>query len=352
MWFFAGGVALTAGAVAALAVQKDARACSREMISDRTIPGAVQSSQIVAIGTFTAASERDATFRVDEALRGATAGQKLSIDNRTAYTQMMCTPYAEPFHEGFRFSVGQRKVLILEKQVDGLWQVGFFSDAAWDVPGDDLQPMLPDFWDPGPAPPSLETVRSQVRELLPLLNADAGFEARTPCNFTAELRPRIADSTLVVIADLEPGSSPQAARIVEVLAGTASADAITLNFRVRRTYAEGCSLVLDPPRDREGLGSGRFLLFLRPDEFGIAEYRPALWGSAFEPANEQYLTRYLPTLNAIRLATRAHVEGDLAVRQSEHQQTNSIGLLIFAVLLAAVTGWVIYLSRKTSATPR
>ncbi len=300
-------VLVSVAALAALALSgtPNADACGRSMVAAPFIPETVAKSEVVAIGEFVGGTERAAEFRIDEPLRGPGVGTILQVDNRTAYTFSACSPYDEPFHEGGRFSPGDRKLVILEREVDGLWQVGFSSDTAWDVPEDELQPLIQDFWVDQTPLPRLVSVEADLAARAATLGSDLGFEGRTPCNPTQELGHRIRTSTLVVIGEVDPASDRQSVRIKRVLAGEASASEVTVNHRVRRDW-DTCDVVLDPPRAPSSYDvSGEVLLFLRPDEFGVADYRPALWGTAVEPVNERYLTENLPTLRGIRDAVAA-----------------------------------------------
>ena len=237
-----------------------ADACSRDLIRAHYIPGVVEKSGVVAIAEVTAATERVATFRVEEALKGSGVGALVRVDNRTAYTGSACSPYDEPFGEGFRFRVGDRKILILEKEVDGLWQVAFGSDTAWNVPSNELQPLIMDFWVEQTPKPKLGEVRREVANALPVLGDDLGFEARGPCNVVQGVTARVASSTLVVIAEVESGSGFSTVRILEVLAGEPKGESFTLNHRTRRDY-ETCDVRLEPPAPQSYLQfSGRQLL--------------------------------------------------------------------------------------------
>jgi hypothetical protein len=305
--------ALAAGAAAGLAAVfldgDQAFACSRVPLVAAYIPDAVGQSKVVAIGTITGHSEHAATFRVDERLMGAAEGDTFEIDNRTTHTSSACSPYDEPFNEGFRFRTGERVIMMLEKEVDGLWQVSFGSWAAWQLPDDDLKPMAWDGSGHSPGFGLLANLRTEIAKEAPLLNSDPGFESRTPCNPSSELRPRMQTSTVVVIADVDRGSEFQRATVLEVLAGQAPPNVITVNFRTYRNY-DNCDLELwEPMPSVEHTRSGRFVLFLRPDETGVAEYRPALWGSAVEQVNERYVTHGFPTLREIRTTVATLTSG-------------------------------------------
>jgi len=95
----------------------------------------VPNSQIVATGVWLESSERVAVFRVTNSLKGSAKGEVLRVDNRGTFPYgFSCNPYDDPFREGFRFEEGKRQLLILEKEVDGLWQVAGSSRAAFKVP--------------------------------------------------------------------------------------------------------------------------------------------------------------------------------------------------------------------------
>ena len=111
-----------------------ASACSIVLPTDARFGDWVHRVPIVAIGRWEAASDREVTFAVEQPLKGTKVGERLAVDNRTTYTSIACSPYDEPFREGYRFVPGERAVVLLEKEVEGLWQVGYLSLAAFEVP--------------------------------------------------------------------------------------------------------------------------------------------------------------------------------------------------------------------------
>ncbi len=274
---------------------RPAIACSRAGFTAHAVPETVAESKVVAIGTFTGATARSATFRVDEALKGPASGTELKIDNRTSYTYFACSPYDEPFDQGGRFEKGDRRIVMLNKEVDGLWQISYFSDTAWSIPEDELQPLITDFWNDGSRPPTLDAVRTEVAANKAKLGSDLGWEFRTPCNAVNDLGIKVASSTAVVIGEVEPSEEGVSVQVREVLAGSPP-QTFTVNTSVRRDY-NTCDLV------QEQFGRpqpGRWLMYLRPDEAGIADYRLAFWGGARDAVNDRYVTWELPTLRDIR----------------------------------------------------
>lgn len=338
--------AVLAGGMGVLSFEgRTVSACSRQSIMAQYIPDAVAVSQVVAIGTFEVASERTASLRVDEGLLGAEPGQLLQIDNRTSYTGMACSPYDEPFQDGYRFRVGDRRIVILETEVDGIWQVGFYSDTAWEVPEDELAPMITDFWNDGRRPPSLTDVRAEIRNAPGLLGSDLAFESRGPCNAVEGLETRIAASTAVIVADIEPGAEFATARIREVIAGEVEGQSIKLNHRTRRSY-DTCDVVLEPARDVQYPAPGRYLVFLRPDEFGVGDYRIAYWGYAILEANERYVTEGLPTLRDVREAVAASEGGSSSASSGPNDDAWWPALLAVAAMVGVLVVWVGVLPRR------
>jgi hypothetical protein len=343
-WLLGGFASFSIGA-AVLWPHKDVAACSRASISAAFIKDAVVDSQIVAIGAFTDASERTATFRVDETLKGPPAGATVAVDNRTSYTYMACSPYDEPFHEGGRFKPGDTRILLLDKQVDGVWQVAFFGDAAWNLPTDDLEPLLTDFWNDGVRPPSLDLVRSQIKDVDSRLGTDLGWESRTPCNVVSDMGTKLASSTAVVIADVEPSEIGANVRVVEVLAGSPP-KSFSLNTHLRRDYTN-CDLVQEP---QGRIQAGRMLLYLRPDEFGVADFRLAFWGTAHNEVNDRFVTDGLPTVRDIRDAVQQPPVTSVSPHERGSHWSRQYTLAVVALVAIALVG--IYWRLNVKRSPR
>ncbi|MBE0609700.1 MAG: hypothetical protein IH609_09990, partial [Dehalococcoidia bacterium] len=87
-----------------------------------------------------------ATFVVEENIQGSAKGESFRVDNRGTYTAVACSPYEEPFREGYRFADGERYVMFLEDEVDGLWQVGYLGLAAFPAPANDDEKLRTDWY--------------------------------------------------------------------------------------------------------------------------------------------------------------------------------------------------------------
>lgn len=79
-------------------------------------------------------------------LQGSTRGESFRIDNRGTYTAVACSPYEEPFRDGYRFTSGERYVMFLENETDGLWQVGYLGLAAFPAPANDDEKLRTDWY--------------------------------------------------------------------------------------------------------------------------------------------------------------------------------------------------------------
>lgn len=144
-----------------------------------------------------------------------------------------------------------------------------------------------------------------------------------------DMAVKLASSTAIVVGNVEPSAGGMRVSVVEVLAGNAPAS-FTVNTNVRRDY-ETCELVAEeqslPPVP------GRFLLYLRPDEFGTADYRLAFWGSARNEVNDKHVTDGLPTLRDIREAV-----GQPRVTSAAPEATSSRPTWPYSAFVAGVAG--------------
>jgi hypothetical protein len=139
---------LGCGVLGGLAVGGPSRAfaCSIVAPSTTTIGFAVGKSPIIAIGRIADSAQREATFVVEENLQGSARGESFRVDNRGTYTAVACSPYEEPFREGYRFADGERYVMFLENESDGLWQVGYLGLAAFPAPANDDEKLRTDWY--------------------------------------------------------------------------------------------------------------------------------------------------------------------------------------------------------------
>ncbi|MGK2965419.1 MAG: hypothetical protein ACSLFM_07415, partial [Tepidiformaceae bacterium] len=279
-------VVMVVGSVAAGVVAggpDSARACSIATFTGLYAADTVERNAVVAVGTWVESSEREAVFEVDEALKGAEVGERFVVDNRGTYTQMACSPYDEPFHGGYRFSEGERSVLFLEKEVDGLWQVGWLSYAAFPAPADEFAPMRADFGQPEFVAPSLDDVRAVAGEAV-VGSGSQELEVALGCGVSPIESERFGQfaslATVVAIVEVVDamGDAP-VVEVREVLAGTVATTTVSVNPRWISDVdsSDGCQPAMSA-EGRHMLEGRRYVAFLRPDEFGVGEFRPVAWG--------------------------------------------------------------------------
>jgi hypothetical protein len=138
---------LMASAVAGFGAAERASACSIASLTSRDLQAwVVPNSHIVALGTFVASSDRVAHFRVDRSLKGSAPGEVLAIDNRGTFAGFTCNPYDEPvqLNHAHRFRQGEERILVLEKEDSGLWQLAWSSHAAFEIPASLSEAMTMD----------------------------------------------------------------------------------------------------------------------------------------------------------------------------------------------------------------
>jgi len=173
---------LGALAVAAIGTTPTAvHACSIVPPSTRTIGLAVEKSPVIALGEISSAELREAEFVVVESIRGTTPGEVFRLDNRGTYTAAACSPYDEPFQGGDRFAAGQSYVMMLERKVDGLWQIAYLGLAAFPVPANDDEKLKTDWYASGLGrfELTLGDIREQAATLVPVPTRPAGAGAGT-----------------------------------------------------------------------------------------------------------------------------------------------------------------------------
>lgn len=139
---------LGCGALGGLAAGRPSQvfACSIVAPSATTIGLAVGKSPVIAIGRIVESARREATFVVEENIQGSAKGESFRVDNRGTYTAFACSPYEEPFREGYRFADGERYVIFLENEADGLWEVGYLGLAAFPAPANDDEKLRTDWY--------------------------------------------------------------------------------------------------------------------------------------------------------------------------------------------------------------
>lgn len=356
----------TAAAFFSLVLSADrVAACSLAPVDSRSLPGVVARTPIIAIGVWSESLDREATFTVEEPLKGTAAGARIAVDNRETHTAVACSPYDEPFRKGRRFGKGDRALVLLEKEVDGLWQVGWSSFAVYEVPHDDFAPLMMlgsglTHEPPMPLAAALSTVRAAGGRPTDAetIERSLGCSSRSVFH-VADIGEYTSIADAVALVTITGGPErvipvelePVQANVDELVRGTLSGSTITLNDRWISDYQRGnCDPTLE--LGRRGLRTGdRYLVFLRPDEFGIGEFRPVAWGAALVQVNERYLAGPWPTLGQLRSLTADEVlpvttDAPPPARESgKDNAARTIGIVSVAILGAVAVALLVRRSR-------
>jgi hypothetical protein len=353
---------LTAIALGSVATgPRTASACSLVSLTAQYLPGLVERTPVVAIGTWTDSEERTATLVVDEGLKGAADGDEFVVDNRQTDTQLACSPYEEAFRIGHRFHDGQRSVVFLEKEVNGLWQVGWSSRAAFALPVDDMAP-LSGFVEHSP-PRLLEAVRDTI-SAVESGQPDSALETELGCGppHLFDVR-RVGDYTTLArsVALVTVVGSPTRERGSPTVAVTAATDEVLNGEELPTSFKLNDYWISDyetndcepQPEDarRQLIEGQQYLVFLRADEFGVADYRPVAWGKAIVSVNDRWLTFEQPTLALVRSLTGAPAqEGTSATADNSANTEGRVGSM--ALVLGGVTAAIAALGAVVLARRR
>lgn len=307
---------LALAAFAALVVgtpdPRTANACSWGLgTAAGAVPELFSFAPVVAAGTFSDATPTLITFTVEEPFQGTAAGMAYRVDNRWPLANSDCGGYyLGPNLPGHRFADGQRAVLSLSKEVGGAWQTW---DADTMMDGDELRPLeqvgpFPE-WPKMPEPTRMADMRRAIAELA-ATPFDAGYEMRGPCNgppFTVGvLATYVADSTLIGIAHIRDRDNGATTLVLdEVLRGeVAAGQAVTMNDHYLRPIATSCRRELGERNPAGPIPTSSYLVFLRPDEYGVAEYQVAVFGYGMMQVNERYVAQGMATLADFRAAAK------------------------------------------------
>jgi hypothetical protein len=306
-------------ALAAVATQhRRASACTLAPFMAQYLPPLVEGSPVIAVGTWTASEERKVMFVVDEGLKGAAAGDEFLVDNRNPYLSSTCQSYELPFRDGHRFKDGERSIVFLEEEVNGLWWIARAGYAAIDAPADDLEPLIEDQGDWWSGTALLEDVKKTIAATETgiagtALENDLGcqpphiFDARRVGDYTF-LAISVAIVTVAEVPEWEYGEPlvPVPVSVDRVLKGDELPASISLNDAWISDFGtQDCKPALEDGR-RQLLEGQQYLVFLRADEFELADYRPVAWGRAIAMVNERWVTNDQPTLALIRDLTAVY----------------------------------------------
>jgi hypothetical protein len=290
-----------------------AHACSISPFSEQSLLPAIGEAQVVAVGTLRDATRDEIQFEIEEAMKGADPGDVLPIRNQPVQLFANCDLYFDPNHPGFYYPEGERVLMLLvQDDTDGRWHPEYFGNAWFAIDGDGL------YWhsDDTPSPPLAE-IRAAV-SASPGGTVEPDDEIACSLVFgaiTHELPATIDRSELIVVGELWGATGgTMKVRVHEYLKGSGPAD-LTFSSRwisprevldrsdpMNPTATGDCYAAMEDGQHPWLRGGQRILLFLRPDEFGIADWRPSMQGQAVYVLSADRPSRPpgLPTLSDVR----------------------------------------------------
>lgn len=293
------------GALATPAGQ--AHACSLVGFGFQLLPYAVESSSTIAVGRLVEAEPDVITLEVEEGLKGTLAGERLTVSNATLGLGPGCEVYLEPNGKGFALPEGARVLAFLQANELGgsaglrsaLYGYGVFT-----LDGDFIQ-------DRRFAHVSFTRVRDAVRDLA-REPVDLNLETVGPCNprldlaDDANLLSNVRMSAVIAVGIYRSvGGGIGEFNVQQVFRGDAGGST-TLRINAHHFYqGAGCRATMEAGSASYPV-SFKALVFLRPDDYGVTDWRGAIWGAGILAivGDELQGAPGLPTLEEVRAAAR------------------------------------------------
>jgi hypothetical protein len=286
-----------------------AAACSIAFFHRAYLDDTVGRADVIAVGTFEEPVDDAIPLVVSEGLKGALTGDVLLIDNTQPLNCM--TPPA-PRRANYR--QGDRVLVFLEDAHEGPadYQVHRFGLDIFLVEEDVVAPY------PGVNDgfirevPRLEAVREEFTRKSGG-SYESTVESAGPCNPPA-LHPAALDDwarmaeAMVIGTSAGQSGATTLIKVDEVYRGDVGPE-ILLNDHAFGQAGDGCEPVMQSNRRDFPIGAKVALLLVR-DEFGVGEWRPAVWGLGAWELNDSEAPRYegIPPLSEVR-ASVERVEG-------------------------------------------
>jgi hypothetical protein len=333
------GALLAFAALAAAGPASRAAACSLAPLSNDELPFMYEDSSVVAVGRLEDAQTEVITLVVEEGLKNAKPGDRVRVYNRALGLGPDCSMYFDASAPGNVYPAGVRVVAFLKPGKgtgDKLWPAAY-GQGVLEIEGDALLA-------PGQSqgPPKVADITAAIARA-PDLALDPAIEATPPCQPLFYVEERVIDylkmSHIVVDATVE---SVAAGRVVlrtgQYFRGKGG-PTLTVNVHWF-SRLDSCKSVMEEGIRRFAVGQ-RVIAFLQPDEFGVADWRPSVWGAGIlYVTGERAATWPLPSLSAVRAAApaaAAPAEPGAAPGQPHAAQGERNRPWLAAAALAAVT---------------
>ncbi len=274
-----------------------ANACSftaglpRGVLIDRATP-------VVAIGVVTKATDTVATFRVEEGIRGAKAGELLTINNALnldCYTEIGGGP---------NYPIGARYLAFLEADTFGLaqWMPEKAGRDMYTIQGD----QLTNPWHQEPSTPldsALAELRALPADAKPAYHHERACELFEVQDFPTAIKGT-AWATAVVRGEVR-GTQDDVTevRVTDSFKGQLAPGEV-LRVDARRIGKSGiCTIAYWSGFDRF-LPGDDLILLLEPADAGVGDWRLAVWGSGVLAVSGTRVSTYpgMATLPQVREA--------------------------------------------------
>ncbi|MBI5947526.1 MAG: hypothetical protein HY875_05270 [Chloroflexi bacterium] len=317
-----------------------ARACTIVRFHTRDLPRNVDSAEVVAVGTLESPSGDVITLVVDEGLKGASAGDRLTINNAT---NLDCYETVEEGRQNYE--AGSRVLVFLIPDTFGVARYKV-ARAGYDIFRVDGNALVSYGGGAPRSTPEIQDVRAAFRDFAATPNAPA-LDATTPC-WAWNVPPRdaaifagIAEAIVIAtVVDHRDGAT--VLRIGESFRGDLRGE-ITLNdhyFSANEQHL--CELSMTSLRGWWPTGTRVAALVVR-DEFGVAGWRGVAAGSAVWEVSDGHPVRYegVPLLSEVREATiLAGFQPSVASSDDGWIPTLPVLAALLAVALLVLVVWL------------
>jgi hypothetical protein len=287
---------------------REGHACSLVGFGQQVLPFAVESSSTIAVGRLVKAERDVITLEVEEGLKGTTAEERLTVNNATLGLGADCSVSLQPNGRGFALPEGARVLAFLQANELGgraglrsaLYGYGVFK-LDGEFVRDERFPRA-----------SFVTVRDAIQNLN-REPVDLNFEAAGPCNPSLDLTDgavllrSVRMSPVVAVGSYRSvGGGIAEFDVQQVLRGDTGGSK-TLRINAHYFHQSGSCRANMEAGSYSFPVTFRALVFLRPDDYGVTDWRGAVWGLGVVAivGDELQGAPGLPTLDQVRAAVRA-----------------------------------------------
>jgi hypothetical protein len=303
------GVILASAAVAAFGVPAgEGHACSLVGFGHQVLPFAMESSSVVAVGRLVEAKRDVITLVVEEGMKGAAPGERLTVNNAQLGLGADCTVYVERGQQGFALPEEARVIAFLQAN-----DLGGSAELRSALHGFGVFPLEGDYIRQDRSVGFRAASFSDAEHAIESLASDPtdlDLEKVGPCNprlypaDDATLARNVRMSSLIAVGTYRlVGGGVAELTVDDVLRGDAGG-AKTLRINAHHFYNDNsCRATMESGAASYAV-EFQAIVFLRPDDYGVTDWRGAIWGSGVLAVvgGELQFAPGMPTLDQIRMA--------------------------------------------------